>query len=166
MKIKFKILLPLILFCTVFLQQINAHEGSGNWKGTQTGRQTSLYVPSFTTGNNSSSVILDVECSTENVFSEDFGISDINNGNMGRIPSPYMPSGSYEFGDSYLVLPTPGGNTWDDNPIRNAARINDGFYAVVAPEFINDGWFPDDGWSTWWPDNVSDHTGNDIDSSN
>src|SRR5690554_4740229 len=107
-----------------------------------------------------------VGCSTENVFFEDFGISDKNNDNMGSVPSPYMPSGSYEFGNSHLVLPTPGGDPWEDNPIRNAARINDGFYAVVAPEFINDGWFANDGWDTWWPNNVSDHTGNDVNSTN
>lgn len=45
MKIEFKILLPLILFCTVFLQQINAQEGSGNWKRSQTDRTTELFVP-------------------------------------------------------------------------------------------------------------------------
>ena len=106
-------------------------------------------------------------CASEVLFYEDFGISDLNNGNKGRSESAFMPANSFEFGNSYLQLPTPGGNPWDDNPIRNAARINDGFYAVVAPEFINKGWFDDDEWTTWWPpaENndyqiVSDHTGN------
>ena len=107
------------------------------------------------------------DCEEKVLFYEDFGISDLNNGNMGRSESAFMPANSFEFGNSYLQLPTPGGNPWDDNPIRNAARINDGFYAVVAPEFIKDGWFPDDGWDSWWPPAqnngyqiVSDHTGN------
>lgn len=108
-----------------------------------------------------------VEECEEEIFFEDFGISDINNGNKGRVSSPYMPSGSYEFGNSHLNLPDPpAGNPWDNNPTRNAARIGAGFYAVVAPEFINDGWFNDDVYLTWWPDNVSDHTGNDVNSTN
>src|SRR5690625_4637584 len=58
----------------------------------------------------------------ETLFFDDFGESDLNNGNKGRTASPFMPSNGFEFGNSYLQLPTPGGNPWDDNPIRNAAR--------------------------------------------
>lgn len=86
----------------------------------------------------------------ESLFFDDFGESDIDNGNVGRTESPYMPSNGFVFGDSHLLLPEPGGEPWHDNPIRNAARINDGFYAVVAPAYINDGWFIDDGWGSWW----------------
>lgn len=86
----------------------------------------------------------------ESLFFEDFGTSDLNNGNKGRVESSFMPSNGFDFGNSYLQLPTPGGQSWDDNPIRNAARINDGFYAVVAPAYINEGWFSDDGWDSWW----------------
>lgn len=179
----------LLLFTVVMsLPTVFAQEGSGNWKGSQTGRQSSLYVPAADINgehdntavgktdpensdpnpdNNTSTVIVTLDCEDEVIFSEDFGISNINNDNKGRVISSHMPANSFVFGNSYLQLPTPGGNTWDDNPIRNAARINDGFYAVVAPEFINDGWFPDDGWDSWWPpaENngyqiVSDHTGN------
>lgn len=86
----------------------------------------------------------------ESLFFDDFGASDLNNGNKGRVESPFMPDNGFDFGDSYLNLPTPTGNPWDDNPVRNAARINDGFYAVVAPGYINEGWFDDDGWGSWW----------------
>ncbi len=88
----------------------------------------------------------------ETLFFDDFGESDLNNGNKGRTASLFMPLNGFEFGNSYLQLPTPGGNNWDDNPTRNAARINDGFYAVVAPAYIYDGWFIDDGWGSWWTD--------------
>lgn len=83
------------------------------------------------------------------MFFDDFGTSDFNNGNIGRKTTPYMPANGFEFGNSYLQL-GPGGNPWDNNPIRNAARINDGFYAVVAPGYINEGWFEDDSWDSWW----------------
>lgn len=86
----------------------------------------------------------------ESLFFDDFGASDLNNGNKGRVESPFMPDNGFDFGDSYLKLPTPTGNPWDDNPVRNAARINDGFYAVVAPGYINEGWFDNDGWESWW----------------
>lgn len=86
----------------------------------------------------------------ESLFFDDFGESDLNDGNKGRTESPYMPSNGFEFGNSYLQLPTPGGYPWDNNPTRNAARINDGFYAVVAPAYINNGWFEDDEWDSWW----------------
>lgn len=86
----------------------------------------------------------------ESLFFEDFGTSDLNNGNKGRVESPFMPNNGFDFGNSYLQLPTPTGNPWDDNPVRNAARINDGFYAVVAPGYIIEGWFDDDGWDSWW----------------
>lgn len=179
----------LLLFTVVMsLPTVFAQEGSGNWKGSQTGRQSSLYVPAADINgehdntavgktdpensdpnpdNNTSTVIVTLDCEDEVIFSEDFGISDINNGNKGRVESSHMPINSFKFGRSYLQLPTPGGEPWDDNPIRSEARINDEHYAVVAPEFINDGWFPDDGWDSWWPPAekngyqiVSDHTGN------
>lgn len=86
----------------------------------------------------------------ESLFFDDFGESDYDNGNIGRTESPFMPSNGFEFGNSHLPLPQPGGSPSDNNPTRNAARINDGFYAVVAPAYIKDGWFQDDGWTNWW----------------
>src|SRR5690606_20256861 len=137
------------LFCGVAMSGLNAQCPTG---------QVDLELSSLSNNPEQVGTIM---------FFDDFGTSDINNGNIGRKTTPYMPANGFEFGNSYLQLPTPGGNPWDDNPIRNAARINDGFYAVVAPEFINDGWFPDDAWGSWWPpaENngyqiVSDHTGN------
>lgn len=108
-----------------------------------------------------------VQTVASELFHEDFGISNINV-NKGRTPSPYMPAGSFEFGNSFVPganLP-PGVNAWDDHVFLNSARISDGFYAIVSPHYINDGWYLtanganfDDGWNSWWPSNVPDYSG-------
>ena len=83
------------------------------------------------------------------LFFDDFGVSNINNGNVGRTTTPYMPATGFTFGNSYLQAGTPQGTGAD--PARDQARINDGHYAVVAPGYINQGWFSNDGYTTWWP---------------
>ena len=79
-------------------------------------------------------------CKEENIFTEDFGISDFGV-NVGRTTSPYMPSGSFTFG-----IPYP------QSSISNETAIDNDHYAVVAPGYIKAGWKTGDlGWYFWTP---------------
>lgn len=90
------------------------------------------------------------------VFSEDFGTSELptSTNDFGRKQSPYMPSGSFGYGTSYA-------NT--SNAL--AYKIDDNYYAVVAPGYIRAGINPNNS-GTWWtpaydqPNTVTDHSGN------
>lgn len=89
------------------------------------------------------------------VFNEDFGTSDFPSGtnDYGRSQSPYMPAGSFGYGTSYV-------NT--NNAL--AYKIDDNYYAVVAPGYIKAGINPSNS-STWWTpayneaNTVMDHSG-------
>ncbi|MEN2434120.1 hypothetical protein AAH994_01710 [Weeksellaceae bacterium A-14] len=90
------------------------------------------------------------------VFSEDFGTSEYptSTNDFGRKPSSYMPSGSFGYGTSYV-------NTTN----ALAYKIDDNYYAVVAPGYIRAGINPNNS-GTWWtpaydqPNTVTDHSGN------
>ncbi|WP_352422111.1 DUF11 domain-containing protein [Proteiniphilum sp.] len=86
--------------------------------------------------NNRSSVTV-VPCIGENIFIEDFGISDPNI-NHGRRESEYMPSGSFSFGTSK-----------DNTNDYYISHIDNNHYAVVAPGYIKKGTV--DGYYFWTP---------------
>ena len=114
---------------------------------------------SKTTLNNNSTQIVN------QLFYEDFGTSDINNGDRGRKPSVYMPSNSFLYGSSYInngsALYSSGnsGSYWGTDARYNKARLNDGYYAIVAPGLINQGWYGNDSWTSWWNTSVKDYSG-------
>lgn len=91
----------------------------------------------------------------QEVFNEDFGTSEFPSGtnDYGRSQSPYMPAGSFGYGTSYV-------NT--NNAL--AYKIDDNYYAVVAPGYIKAGINPSNS-STWWTpayneaNTVMDHSG-------
>ncbi len=92
----------------------------------------------------------------QEVFSENFGTSPspTAENDYGRSPSSYMPSGSLGYGTSYA-------NTNN----ASAYKIDDNYYAVVAPGYIRAGIDPANS-GTWWtpaydqPNTVTDHSGN------
>lgn len=93
--------------------------------------------------------------SAQVVFSEDFGTSDFptSSNDYGRKQSDYMPASSFGYGTSYA-------NT--SNAL--AYKIDDNYYAVVAPGYIKAGINPSNS-STWWTPaynetgTVTDHSG-------
>ena len=76
----------------------------------------------------------------QQVFYEDFGTSPFptSSNDYGRKQSPYMPTGGFGYGTSYV-------NT------NNALiyKIDDNYYAVVAPGYIRAGINPSNS-SSWW----------------
>lgn len=93
---------------------------------------------------------------SQELFFDDFGTSDLNT-NKGRKTTPYMPSGSFIFGNSFANLANNPGTCNGTNGTLNQARINDGYYAVVAPGYIKKGWYytangasVNDCWGYWW----------------
>lgn len=82
------------------------------------------------------------------VFLDEFGESDLNNGNKGRDVSDYVPSSNFEFANSYLQFP----NQDDDEEAIKQTRIGANCYAVVAPSYIKSGLFPNDqDFDQWTP---------------
>lgn len=103
--------------------------------------------------DNNESTATVVPCEELNIFKEDFGTSNFGV-NFGRTTSPYMPSGSFNFGTPY-----PQSNDNDETAIDND------HYAVVAPGYIKAGWKPENlGWYFWTPlhnepETVTDRSG-------
>jgi len=126
---------------------------------------SSVYVASCTAGTSQVSLSKTVLSNnttplTNELFFEDFGISDINNGDVGRTTTPYMPAGSFQYGSSYLNngAPISGGDCSGTSTAYAKARINDGYYAVVSPNFIKQGWYSNDCWGSWWK-LINDYSG-------
>lgn len=92
-------------------------------------------------------------CLEERIFIDDFGFSDIYS-NSGRSMSTYVPSNSFLFGTSAQ-------NSSNDEEYK----IGNGYYAVVAPAYIKDGWdqtnFTDYNWtpSVWEAGVMTDLSG-------
>lgn len=89
-------------------------------------------------------------CQEQTIFFEDFGTSD-KSVNFGRTTSPYMPDGSFTFGDPY-----PSTNDYYTYAIDN------NHYAVVAPGYIELGHKPNN-YYFWTPaynesNTVQDHS--------
>lgn len=93
--------------------------------------------------NNLARVIPNPLCFETLLFYENFGTSNPNV-NSGRTTTPYMPLDSYSFGTPYPL----GTNS--------EARIDNGYYAVVSPLYIKDGWDSNDLSNYFWTPGMLD----------
>lgn len=78
--------------------------------------------------NNMDWVEPDPICLEERIFFDDFGSQDFHT-NFGRIETPYVPSNSFSFGANA-----------SNSTSEEEYKIGNGYYAVVPPAFIKDGW--------------------------